>query len=267
MLSHDSLLEHGRERGMPAGKLRGLVREYIHILTLKALYGLKESQGLIFLGGTALRLGFEMPRFSQDLDFDARDVSLRQWRGLVEQAAHALSRWGLSPEARVQEKALLLTGDLRFPGVLSAYRLETAPGEKLRIKVEANRPEYPLATQPKVVAGFGEMFPVLFAASELLFAEKIIALMNREMARDVYDTYFMAVKRWKPDARVLKARNILMNPGQAILYRMATWGPRVLTRMARQLEPFLFDPGQSQLVAKALELLPSVLGYLRDEPP
>jgi hypothetical protein len=263
MLSYDSLLAHTRERGMPAGKLRGAAREYLQILALKALYGQRGAQGLLFLGGTALRLGHGLPRFSEDLDFDAQALSHGEWKVLLDATGHALALQGLRVEVRAGERGTLLTGDLRCAGFLQAYRLAAAPGEKLRVKLEANRPDYPLEPEPRVVSGYGEMLPAVFAAPGLITAEKILALLNRGLGRDVYDIFFLAGKRWLPDARVLAARGVTGDVAAALLARVEALGDRRLAELARKLEPFLFEPGQARLVAQARALLPSALEYLR----
>ena len=261
MLSCDSLVNYSKERGMPPGKLRGAAREYLQVLTLKALYNLSGAKKLLFLGGTALRLGYDLPRFSEDLDFDAKQLSPGDWKALLGETAHALSRQGFSIELKTGEKGGLLTGDLRCKGFLQAYNLSGDVGEKLRIKLETNRPDYPLTAEPRVVSGYGEMFPVPFAARGMMFAEKILALLNREMGRDVYDIFFMSGKKWLPDARILSVKKA-GNPAETILSRVAAWEPAELSGMARRLEPFLFEPEQSKLVAQARKLLPPALQYL-----
>jgi len=262
MLSYDSLVAHTVERGMPAGQLRGAAREYLHILALKALYGRRGAQGLLFLGGTALRLGHGLPRFSEDLDFDAPGLRLKDWRMLLEETGHELELQGLRVEARGSERGSLLVGELRCSGFLQAYGLADGPGEKLRIKVEANRPEYPVEREPRVVSGYGETAAVVFASAALITSEKILALLNRGLGRDVYDLFFAAGRRWKPDGRVLAARGVPQNPTGAILARVEAIGDRRLAERARKLEPFLFEPAQAKLVAQARSLLPSALEYL-----
>lgn len=262
MLSTDSLRQHAQERGMPVGKLRGSAREYLQVVILKTLYGLKAAKPLAFLGGTALRLGYDLPRFSEDLDFDVSELALGAWKSLLEDAAHSLSRRGLIPEVRAEERGSLLAGDLRFAGVLQAYGLSTNASEKLQIKVEANRPRYALPLEPRVVAGYGEMFPVPFAASGLMFAEKIMALQSRELGRDVYDVFFMAGKKWLPEKKVLSAAGLRGDVATRILERVRAWGRIRLRQMARRLEPFLFEPEQGRLVAEAEALLPAALEYL-----
>lgn len=263
MLSYDSLLIHSKERELPSGKLRAAACEYLQVLVLKALYGQREAKGLVFVGGTALRLGYDLPRFSEDLDFDAEKFSFREWKKVMQETAHILSRQGLTVEARAAEKGSLLTGDLRCEGFLQTYRLTESPAEKLRIKMEANRPGYPLMAEPRVVSGYGEMIPISFAAPGLMAAEKILCVLSRSLGRDVYDLFFMAGKKWKPDRRVLQARGVRKSVADVIVQRVEAFSSKQLKEMARRIEPFLFDPGQVNLVADAHRLLPSALEYLR----
>jgi len=46
-----------------------VVREYWEILILKGLFNSPSAKDIIFKGGTALRLAYGSPRFSEDLDF------------------------------------------------------------------------------------------------------------------------------------------------------------------------------------------------------
>lgn len=262
MLSLDSLIAHSKERGMPEAKLRGSAREYVQVLAMKALCRQPLSSDLVFLGGTALRLGFALPRFSEDLDFDARSLDAAQWRGLLEGTAEELARSGLEPELRCRERGSLLSGELRFRGFLQGYGLSADRAEKLCVKVEANRPSYAFAAEPRVIAAYGELFPAPFAQPGLMFAEKTLALLGREMGRDVYDVFFMAGRKWRPDGRVLEARGVTAGPVEAIIGRVSGWGPERLAAMAARLEPFLFEPEQAALVAGAEGLLPGALEYL-----
>lgn len=262
MLSLDSLIACSKERGMPEGKLRGAAREYVQVLTMKALCAQPSAGDLVFLGGTALRLGYVLPRFSEDLDFDARSLSSGQWKALLEATAHELARSGLKPELRCSERGSLLSGDIRFSGFLQAYGLSPVGTEKLAVKIEANRPGYAFESEPRVISGYGEMFPAPFAGPGLMFAEKVLALLGRELGRDVYDIFFMAGRRWRPDRRILKARGVEEPVVEAILRRISGWGPKRLAVMARRLEPFLFEPEQVKLVAQAQSLLVGALEYL-----
>src|SRR4030066_2367241 len=61
-----------------------VVREYWELVILKALYESPYGRHLIFKGGTALRLAYDSPRFSEDLDFSlTKDVMKGKFRSLI----------------------------------------------------------------------------------------------------------------------------------------------------------------------------------------
>jgi predicted nucleotidyltransferase component of viral defense system len=262
VLSPEALNRYAQERGMPSGKMRGAAREYLQTLILKAIYSQTQSDALYFLGGTALRLGHSLPRFSEDLDFDAAAVSPAEWRRMLESAGHQLSSLGIEADVHVKEKARLLAGEMRFGGFLQYYGTGAARGEKLLIKLEANRPRWRLTSESRVIAGYGEMFPARFASPGLLFAEKIGAFRERRQGRDIYDIFFMAGKKWLPDPAVLKARGAGASPADAIMKRLKLWNEKDLARMAKALEPFLFEASGAKLIGQAHALLPAMLEYL-----
>ncbi|MBN1444929.1 MAG: nucleotidyl transferase AbiEii/AbiGii toxin family protein [Candidatus Omnitrophica bacterium] len=55
-----------------------IAREYVQHLFLSSLYREKSSEKVLFKGGTALRIVFQSPRFSEDLDFSGFGINLVQ---------------------------------------------------------------------------------------------------------------------------------------------------------------------------------------------
>ncbi len=53
-----------------------IVREYLQHLFLSFLYKLKGSENLFFKVGSALRILYQNPRFSEDLDFSGKNFLL-----------------------------------------------------------------------------------------------------------------------------------------------------------------------------------------------
>jgi predicted nucleotidyltransferase component of viral defense system len=54
-----------------------VVREYWELIVLKGLYESLSGRYLVFKGGTALRLAYGSPRFSEDLDFSLTKDTLK----------------------------------------------------------------------------------------------------------------------------------------------------------------------------------------------
>ena len=61
-----------------------IVREFWETVILKGLFDSLEGKSLIFKGGTALRLVYGSPRFSEDLDFSLTEDRLKgKFRQLI----------------------------------------------------------------------------------------------------------------------------------------------------------------------------------------
>ena len=67
MITTEILQQIARER--QTSLFPNIVREYAQHLFLSELYQLPGSEKLLFKGGTALRIIYNSPRFSEDLDF------------------------------------------------------------------------------------------------------------------------------------------------------------------------------------------------------
>lgn len=55
--------------------LRNLLKEILQLYTLSFIYGSKWGKDFLFKGGTCLRVCFDLPRLSEDLDFDIKNYS------------------------------------------------------------------------------------------------------------------------------------------------------------------------------------------------
>jgi len=67
VISIETLEKLGRQYQM--GVFPNIVREYFQHVFLGELYKLSNAEKLLFKGGTALRIVYGSPRFSEDLDF------------------------------------------------------------------------------------------------------------------------------------------------------------------------------------------------------
>lgn len=54
-------------------RIDNIIREYIQHLFLSSLYRQKEANYFYFKGGTALKIIYQSPRFSEDLDFSFKN--------------------------------------------------------------------------------------------------------------------------------------------------------------------------------------------------
>ena len=79
-----------------------VVREYWEVTFLDALLSGEHGKNLVFRGGTALRLAYRSPRFSEDLDFLLLEDSLS---GKLEELASSLAQLHRDKVKCVEERA------------------------------------------------------------------------------------------------------------------------------------------------------------------
>ena len=61
---------------------RGMLVEYLQYELLDSLFKNSAAATLSFIGGTAIRMVHDSPRFSEDLDFDNFGLSFEQFENL-----------------------------------------------------------------------------------------------------------------------------------------------------------------------------------------
>ena len=92
------ILSQAEKLRIPVDKKRNILREYLQCRFLEIFYSLKSSHKLIFIGGTSLRLLYNLDRFSEDLDFDNAGLTASQIGKLVNKAIKQLEREGFDGE-------------------------------------------------------------------------------------------------------------------------------------------------------------------------
>lgn len=76
--------------------LRNLLKEILQFYTLNFIYGSKWGKDFLFKGGTCLRVCFDLPRLSEDLDFDIKNYSqFNQKQFLTEIDKYFKTKWQL----------------------------------------------------------------------------------------------------------------------------------------------------------------------------
>lgn len=253
MLTPDSLLEEAKARGLPVAKRRGILREYAHILILKAISKSRLASRLFFTGGTALRLIYQLPRFSEDLDFDSPSFSGDSMKDLLGAIDSELSQEGLAVESQFKgkEAGSLFRSRVKLTRVLQDYGLSPLASEKLEIKIEIYSPPWELGGRSVIIQGFGEAFPLLVLQEAELLAEKLLALFNRKRGRDIYDLFFMLRRKFPFDSKVLSSRGLPSEAKEKLEDFLEELDKDELKTLRRQLEPFLFREAEGEWIEQA----------------
>ncbi|MBI5143937.1 MAG: nucleotidyl transferase AbiEii/AbiGii toxin family protein [Candidatus Omnitrophica bacterium] len=260
MLSLERLMDEAKLRSLPADKKRAIVREYAQVIMLRHIYQDKKAiEKLFFLGGTALRLAYDLPRFSEDLDFDGENLSKSEFSEMLEIAKNGLLKEGFSCEIALSERGSLIVGKFKLTDILQKYRIAVMHDEKLMIKVEANRPSWHLEREPLIMSGYGYSFSVLLINKSTILGEKLHALLNRRRGRDIYDILFMLGKRFPFDESFLRELGIKSDGKKVLIEHIDSLSESELETLAAQVRPFLFREEEAELVTNAKKVLRSLL--------
>ncbi|MDO8662118.1 MAG: nucleotidyl transferase AbiEii/AbiGii toxin family protein [Candidatus Omnitrophota bacterium] len=165
-----------------------VAREYFQQLFLSQLYQEKGSDSLLFKGGTALRIIWQSPRFSEDLDFTGAGITVKGIETLMEGALANIEMEGIQTE--------IIESKSTSGGYLAIFQLNT--GEyKSRIQIEVSlRPgKKGLGAAALIQSDLVLPYTLIHLKEEMLIAEKIQACLTRGKARDFYDLYFILRSR------------------------------------------------------------------------
>lgn len=251
MLNMEYLLEEAENNNLPVLKKRAIIREYLQIIILNSIYKQKSGKYFYFMGGTAMRYFYRLPRFSEDLDFNTLSLGYQEFENVLERIGKDLSREGLSATISVNRRKNLYTAKLLFVDVMERYGIIDERGAGLMIKIEINRPDWELNTNSKVLSMYGYSFTSILMSRGNLLSEKICALLNRKRGRDIYDTLYMLRMKFPFNENVLKVNSIKLPVENTILAYLKSMDGKELKRLADQVKPFLFKEDDIDLIVKA----------------
>lgn len=129
---------------------------------------------IAFKGGTALKLFFGLPRYSEDIDYDIMPGAKAQDIHGAILSSLKKKRWEITDEA-VKHYTILV--ELRFSG----------PERNFHIKIEVSTREKPLDTTIVSLRGV----PVLTLEQSFLMTEKLVTFIERGAGRDIFDSWFI----------------------------------------------------------------------------
>lgn len=163
-----------------------LIRELLELEILNILSRESWSKRVAFYGGTALRLAYDSPRFSEDIDlFMVKNVPFAQFKSWIKDLPKSLSEEVTIEDLHQKRKtffALLLIHHLslkhRLPIKIELFRNE----KKSCLETELKMLKSPFSSLSPLIA-----VPVLSSLIQM----KIDALKERSKARDLYDLWYL----------------------------------------------------------------------------
>ncbi|MFA5687665.1 MAG: nucleotidyl transferase AbiEii/AbiGii toxin family protein [Kiritimatiellales bacterium] len=206
-----------------AGDVENALREVFQELALLGLWRAKFFEHAAFYGGTALRILYGLPRFSEDLDFSllTPDPGFK-WGAYCTSIERELNAWGFPVTVTEKTKdagSAIESAFLKADTLTQMLLIETPKplrtgihgDQRLRIKLEVDtNPPPDFKTETKfLMQPFA--FPVRVYAESSLFAGKMHAVLcrawgRRVKGRDWYDLVWYVARNTPLDLHHLEQR-------------------------------------------------------------
>jgi len=172
----------------PAQRLN-VLREYLQAQILLALTDSLAFTSLSFVGGTALRFLYNLPRFSEDLDFSCENPQQYDPKTWLKKMDRFLKLSGYDATVSWSDKKSVHTGWVRFSSLMQELALANDPRQKLAIKLEIDTRPPGGASLQRTVVQRHVMIALQHHDLPSLMAGKINALLTRGFTkgRDWYD--------------------------------------------------------------------------------
>lgn len=228
-----------------------ILKEYLQLMILDYLSSTPYIRKMAFIGGTNLRLVKGTDRFSEDLDFDCKELSKEEFFEMTNGVIQFLERSGLRVETKDKDNAKLIAfrRNIHFPELLFDLGLSGHMEERLLIKIESQ--DQGIIYQPVIanIKGCGFFFPFPVPSDGVLCSMKIAAMLSRAKGRDFYDLMFLLAQT-KPDYDFLSKRcgvNSLQEFKQATSELLKTIG---LKKKQKDFEHLLFNKANSEKILR-----------------
>lgn len=184
-------------------ELVNIIREYLQILILKSIYQSKHGKNLSFVGGTCLRICYELKRYSEDLDFSLdKRTDDYDFERLCQLIQKDLSLVNIGADLNVSQEKTVQKAFIKVVEVLEILNLSKIKGQKIHIKLEVDTNPVDIKfgrIESLFVVKYNEIFPILKHDLGTLFAGKIMAILGRpyRRGRDFYDLIWYLKRKAK----------------------------------------------------------------------
>jgi predicted nucleotidyltransferase component of viral defense system len=166
-----------------------LINQYRENTIIEVVQALAKSQAgshIAFKGDTALKLFYDLPRYSEDIDYDSLGNISPQVLMNIIKAVVTKKRWEITDDV-VKYNTILL--ELRFAG----------PERNFRVKIEISTREKELNTTILSLRGV----PVQTLEPTFLMTEKLITFIDRQAGRDIFDAWFILNNAYRLDKEMI----------------------------------------------------------------
>ena len=181
------------------------VRDFLQVLCLKIIHDKGYFKNVAFVGGTALRILYDLRRFSEDLDFSVVKKKGYGFSEIISNLVYELDLYGFKVETKNSAGKTVQSSFLKFSHLLNQLGLSQMRKQKLSIKIEVDsNPPEGWGTQSTLI-NKTYIFNILHFDLPSLYATKLHACFFRKFTkgRDFYDLLWYLGKKTRPNFTLL----------------------------------------------------------------
>jgi predicted nucleotidyltransferase component of viral defense system len=241
----------------PAKKLN-LLREYLQAFILRSLSESEAFLRLSFVGGTALRFLFRLPRFSEDLNFSLEHQSGYEPMVWMNTLKRDLSLSGFQATLSWNDRKTVHVAWIRFAQLLQEAKMEAMPQQKLSVKLEIDTRPPDGAHLVKEIVNRHMVFAIQHHDLASLMAGKIHALITRPYTkgRDWYDLLWYGSQRPRVEPNLALLQHALNQTSTGKVLDAQKWQQHLQRQLAKidhprmltDVQPFLERPQDLDLM-------------------
>lgn len=161
-----------------------VAREYCQHLFLSYLYRQRGSEKLLFKGGTALRIVFRSPRYSEDLDFTGVNIKAKEIEEIFANTLSEIENTGIEVEI-IESKNT--TGGYLGIALFKVYGINI----QIQIEVSLRNSGDVKGTRVLVDNDYIPAYTLVHLLRDDIIKEKLQAIYSRKKPRDFFDYFFL----------------------------------------------------------------------------
>lgn len=255
----EEILAMIKEVSGPSDKLN-LLREYLQAMVLRSLHESEAFVNLAFVGGTALRFVYNLPRFSEDLDFSLENNSEYYPDEWLRKLKNDLQLAGFNAAVTWNDSTAVHKSWIKVRGLLNEAGLAAMPDQNLSIKLEIDVNPPKGAVSETGIINRHAMLSLRYYNLSSLMAGKVHALITRKYAkgRDWYDLMWYRGKRPPVEPNQEMLQNALDQTQGKDAYTARNWKQDLVKRvqsidcrsLVHDVQNFLEHPQDSALLTE-----------------
>jgi len=245
---------------MPPEEKLNRTREFLQIMALKNLSDQNAFGNIAFVGGTALRILYDIRRFSEDLDFSLVSPKGYKFETLSAGLVRHFNLNNLDVECKPKVENTVHSAFLKFPGILKELGLGAFEAQKLSIKLEVDSDPPKGWNLTETTLNKTYMFSVRHFDLPSMLATKIHACFFRKYTkgRDFYDLVWYLGMKIFPNIELLN-NAIHQTEGKAPGITRATLKDFMLGGLdkvdfnaaVKDVRRFVIDEGELRVINKS----------------